>query len=172
MDDFIALCQGSKHRLTTVRRILLHTVDDFLKSPLQHPKAKEPLSLKKLSNGDASWDTVKTVLGWLINSIAQTLSLPDHRCQRTIDLLHEFLSRKRCTLRQWQKLLGELRFVSPGVPGSRGLFAILQLPLQRQNTHRVRITKHLHSHLLCYLRLVQGLADRPTQLNERMPDTP
>jgi hypothetical protein len=172
VDDFIALCQGSKHRLSTVRRILLHTVDDFLKSPDEHPKAKEPLSLKKLSNGDASWDTVKTILGWLIDSVCQTLSLPDHRSARTISLIEEFLSRKRCTLRQWQKLLGELRFVSPGVPGSRGLFAILQLPLQRQTTHRVRITRHLHSHLLCYLKLVQGLSTRATGLGEIVPDTP
>src|SRR5512146_26202 len=143
VDDFIALCQGSKHRLRTVRRILMHTVDDFLKSPSDHPKAREPLSLKKLCNGDASWDTVKVVLGWLIDSVAQTLALPQHRASRTIDFVTGFLSHKRCTLRQWQKLLGAPLFVSPGVPGSRGLFSILQLPLQHQRTNRICITSHL-----------------------------
>jgi len=54
----------------------------------------------------------------IICPLIQNLELPLRRQQRILSLLAEFLSHKRCTLLSWQKLLGELRFVSPGVAGS------------------------------------------------------
>ena len=64
VDDFVALAQG-RSGSRRVRRILLHAVDDVLR-PLEATDNKfrrEPVSLKKLRQGDCSWSTVKLVLG-------------------------------------------------------------------------------------------------------------
>jgi len=139
VDDFILAVQGNHHRRKVVRRILINAIDKVLQSPDDLPGATEPISDKKLGLGDGSLNPRKLILGWLIDVLKKTLELPLRRQQRILSLLvlAEFLSRKRCTLLSWQKLLGELRFVSPGVAGSRGLFGILQVPLVRKTKGRI-----------------------------------
>jgi hypothetical protein len=78
VDDFIGAAQGSPRRLNQIRRLLLEAIDDVLR-PLDaddSPHRKQPISVKKLLQGDACWDTVKKVLGWVIDSVAMTISLP------------------------------------------------------------------------------------------------
>lgn len=172
MDDYIALCQGGPHRRTTIRRVLLHAIDEVLQSPLTHPKAKEPVSVKKLKAGDGSWNTTKAVLGWLVDTQAQTLELPPHRQERIAALFKDVLGKRRVSLLYWQKLLGELRFISPGVPGAKGLFSMLQLPLTTPDRHRVRLTRPLRRLLRTYQALFTSLTQRPTRLAELIPERP
>jgi len=129
VDDFILAVQGSPYRRKVVRHILMNAIDEVLKSPDNLPGATKPISDKKLGLGDGSLNPRKLILGWLIDALKKKLELPLRRQQRILSLLAEFLSRKQCTPLSWQKLLGELRFVSPGVAGSRSLFGILQVPL-------------------------------------------
>ena len=76
VDDFIGLAQDP--HLPRVRRTLLHTIDHVLRpvSPTDSPFRREPVSLKKLRKGDCSWDTVKVVLGWVVDTINMTIHLP------------------------------------------------------------------------------------------------
>jgi len=104
--------------------------------------------------------------------LKKTLELPLRQQQRILSLLAEFLSRKRCTLLSWQKLLGELRFVSPGVAGSRGLFGILQVPLVRKTKGRIRITRHIRLLLTTFRQPVEDLLSRPTHLSEIIAELP
>jgi len=107
----------------------MNAIEEVLKSPDDLPGTAEPSSDKKLGLGDGSLNPRKLILGWLIDALKKTLELPLRQQQRILSILAEFLSRKRCTLLSWQKLLREVRFVSPGVAGSQGLFGILQVPL-------------------------------------------
>jgi len=116
-DDFILAVQGNPYHRKVVRRILMNAIDEVLKSPDDLPGATEPISDKKLGLGQGSLNSLKLILGWLMDALKKTLELPLRRQQRILPLLAEFLSSKRCTLLSWQKLLGELRFVSPGVAG-------------------------------------------------------
>jgi len=129
VDDFILAVQGNPYRRKVVRHILMNAIDEVRKSPDDLPGATEPISDKKLGLGDGFLNPRKLILDWLIDALKKALELPLRRQQRILSLLAEFLSHKRCTLLSWQKLLGELRFVSPGVAGSRGLFGVLQVPL-------------------------------------------
>jgi len=129
VDDFILAVQGNPYHRKVVRRILMSAIDEVLKSPDNLPGATEPISDKKLGLSHGYLNPRKLILGWLIDPLKKTLELPLRRQQHILSLLAEFLSRNRCTLLSWRKLLGELRFVSPGVAGSRGLFGILQVPL-------------------------------------------
>ena len=88
VDDFLLVAQTKRHQ----RRLLqatLHAIDQVLR-PLQHsdsPMRKEPSSVKKLAQGDAHWSTQKRILGWDVDTVAGTLSLPPHRCDRLYALL-------------------------------------------------------------------------------------
>ena len=89
VDDFLALSQGNSRDRTRVRRILLHSIDEVLEplDPVQHPQHNEPTSVKKLKKGDACWATTKVMLGWLIDTVAKTLTLPPHWVDRLLESL-------------------------------------------------------------------------------------
>ena len=82
VDDFVSLAQAPY--LRRVRRSLLHAIDDVIRpvSSIDSPFRREPVSLKKLRQGDCSWDTIKLVLGWVIDTERMTLHLPQHRVDR------------------------------------------------------------------------------------------
>ena len=144
MDDFIAAAQGDAARLRSLRRMLLHTVDEVFEPPPPGSKRKEPSSLKKMKQGDASWDLVKEVLGWVVDTMRGTVELPPRRKQRLHDLLAEHpRSRRRASAKNWHKLLGELRSMSLAVPGVAGAFSILQEAL----ADRVKLTAAVHDQL-------------------------
>merc|ERR1712197_85496 len=77
VDDFIGLAQSDATG-RRVRRILLQAIDDVFR-PLDdkdNPAWREPVSMKKLQQGDCSWGTIKLVLGWVIDTVAMTIQLP------------------------------------------------------------------------------------------------
>ncbi len=59
----------------------MHAVDEVFNTPLPYEglQHKELLSVKKMMQGDALWETIKVVLGWLVDTVCQTIELPLHR---------------------------------------------------------------------------------------------
>ena len=49
---------------------------------------EEPISLKKLCKGDASWITQKAVLRWGIDTVKQVLTMPEYRKGKLIALIY------------------------------------------------------------------------------------
>ena len=175
VDDFCNLVQGDDKRRRVVTRILLHTIDEVLR-PLDPNKAEihnEPASVKKLKKGDGTWATLKIILGWLIDTVGQTIRLPKHRSERLVTILDSLDGRKRVCTSEWHKILGELRSMSLAVPGARGLFSALQTGFQQKEaTHRVRIDRNMRIQLEDFKNLARDLHDRPTNLAEIIPDVP
>ena len=174
VDDFIGLAQGSQRRLRGYRRVLLSTLDRVLRPQdmaLDGPFRQEPASVKKFRKGDAYWSTRKIVLGWLFDTIAGTLSLPAHRLERLQELLASLpATRKRVSVKQWHKVLGELRSMSLALPGTRGLFSLLQEAFRhRDGAHRLKLSQHAHDFLDDFRWLIQDLGNRPTQFTELVP---
>ncbi|MGH7974697.1 MAG: hypothetical protein ACREBR_04165 [bacterium] len=173
MDDFLGLAQGQPARLAAIRRQLYQTVDEALR-PLDETdrtERKDPFSLKKLSQGDGAWTTRKIMLGWLLDTVQGTITLPPHR----VDRLHAILDsvrpgQKRTSRRKWQQLLGELRSMVLAIPGGRGLFSHLQSALR--STGRIRLSTPLHDELRDWRWLIGDLAGRPTRIAETIPSHP
>ena len=69
-----------------------------------------------------------TVLGWLIDTASMTLRLTPRRSMRLQTLLTQDVprSRQRVTVKDYHRLLGELRSMAIALPGARGLFSALQ----------------------------------------------
>ena len=174
VDDFLLVAQ-TKRQQQRLLRLTLDSIDQVFRplaasDPLHR---KEPTSVKKLRQGDAYWSTQKTILGWDLDTVAGTLQLPPHRVAR----LHELLDsvqppRKRMPLSEWHRLLGELRSMGPGLPGSRGLFSILQNGMSRSDRHRLRLNQHVFACIADFAWLAASLGQRPTRLRELVPVAP
>eukprot|EP00980_Cylindrotheca_fusiformis_P013603 scaffold3500_cov97-Cylindrotheca_fusiformis.AAC.1 len=151
---------------------------DLILRPLQPgvdpPHRTEPISVTKLKKGDADWSTCKKVLGWIIDTVAQTITLPERRLHRLAELLGSIPpTQRRLSLEKWYKLLGELRSMSIALPGSRGLFSHLQAALKtRERNTRLRLTPGFHAALDDFRWIHQHLSERPTRLQELVPTTP
>ena len=82
VDDFILAAQTKRHQQRVMRSALHAAIDQVLRplAPDDRPSRKESVSIKKLCQGDASWATHKTILGWDLDTVAETLCLlPPHR---------------------------------------------------------------------------------------------
>ena len=175
VDDFLVAAQGPPHALTRTKRTLLHTIDDVFRplSPTDPPYRTEPISTSKLSKGDGSWSTRKKLLGWTVDSVDMTLTLPPRRLTRLKELLDSIPpTRKRLSVDTWHRLLGELRSMSLALPGSRGLFSHLQQALHTRVGTRLRLTEAFHRALDDFRWIHSQLAVRPTRLYELVPTAP
>ena len=174
VDDFISLIQGSTRRRRWHIRRLLHSIDRVFRPLDAHDSShrQHVASVKKFLKGDGSMQVEKSVLGWLINTAQGTLELPPHRRQRLAAIFEEVKGKTRLALAKWHKILGELRSMAIGVPGSKGLFSTLQVALQFTEEHRVRITPAMHDQLADFELLAQDLSQRPTAIAELVPDHP
>ena len=176
VDDLIALAQGPLAQRRAVRSIVFQTLDSILR-PLDKADNKarrEVLSQKKLEKGDCSWETTKLILGWMINTIDLTITLPPHRAERLREILNSIpRHQKRTSVQKWQQLVGELRSMAIALPGARGLFSALQLALtQRPTHHRINLRKGTHDALDDFRWLHSTLTTRPTRIPELIPTAP
>ena len=129
--------------------------------------------MKKLLQGDCSWAIQKLILGWIVDTVAKTLSLPPHKVERLQEILNSLpATKKRISIRKWHKVLGELRSMSLALPGSRGLFSELQLALQQKKKGRVNLQKGLHGILDDFRYLLKDISNRPTRIAELIPLAP
>ena len=175
VDDEILLAQGTPPQLHRFKRQALHINDWIFHANDLHDNPtvrKEPISESKLLKGDACWSTTKVILGWTLDTLRGTIELPAHRKLHLHDILTATLKRKRVSVQSWQKLLGELHSMIMGIPGGQGLFSQLQVALQRQSHHRVRIHKEAKACLQDLHTLAQDLSQRPTRMAEIVPTYP
>jgi hypothetical protein len=103
IDDFIGLIQGPKNRCQEVCWSLLNTIDNVLDAPLPHKQHyKEPASVKKLLQGDGSWNIWKILLGWLVYTALKTLELPKYRQEQLLAIFAALQGCKRISINWWQ----------------------------------------------------------------------
>jgi hypothetical protein len=174
VDDFLLLAQ-TKSQQQRVMRAALTSIDDVFR-PLHADDPsfrKEPASVKKMLQGEAHWAVHKRMLGWDIDSASMTLNLPPHHVARLREVLQWLQpSRKRLAIAKWHQLLGELRSMSPALPGTRGLFSVLQHALSSGDRRRVRLSQQVYDTAADFNALVDSLAQRPTRLQELVPMEP
>jgi hypothetical protein len=176
VDDFIGLCQGGRNRRRTVKRHLLHSLDQVLRKlePEDSQHRQEPASVKKLTKGDACWTTRKIILGWVVDTVAETVELPQHRVQRLQVILGSIRPhQRRVAAKQWHKVLGELRSMALAIPGARGLFSTLQEAFRHPTEgSRLKLNKGVHDFLEDFRWLARELSQCPTRLGELLPGHP
>ena len=139
-------------------------------SLLDKPSRREPISIKKLLKGDCSWTTVKNILGWIINTVDQTISLPRHRVERLAEILSDIpRSQKRISIRKWHKVLGELRSMSLALPGACHLFSHMQQALLHQKGGQLSLKKGVHAAISDFKWILHDIESCPTCIAELIP---
>ena len=148
VDDFIGLAQGSQRQCHNIRQCIMHTIDKvFTQRYADTMHQKEAILEKKLAKGDGGWNQCKEILGWMLDSERMTLELTERWAKWIVDIFQDLRGQSRVIVKKWQRVLGELQFMGPAVPGSAGLFGALQLGLAHSDKHRVKITHFLRNHL-------------------------
>ena len=173
MDDFIGLAQPRAQ--TQVRNALLHAIDTIFRplSPSDPRSRREPVSIKKLRAGDGTWATIKSVLGWVIDTVAMTITLPAHRIARLFEILDDIPpSQKRISVKKWHRVLGELRSMSLALPGARHCFSIMQAALADHIKGRLALRRGIHQALSDFRWMAQNINTRPTRIAELVPLLP
>jgi hypothetical protein len=155
---------------------LLSSLDEVLRrvDGQDNVHRQEPVSVKKMLKGDATWATRKVILGWMLNTCAMMIQLPPHRVTNLFELLYSFAPKqRRTTVNKSQKLLGELRSMVLGIPGGKGLFSVLQEALRTKCDHgsRVTLSSAVHHILENFRWLTQDLTRRPTRIADIIPKT-
>ena len=174
VDDFCSAVQGNVHRRRNHQRRLLHSIDAIFRPLQSHdpPSRKDPASHKKLKQGDAYCATRKIILGWTLDAVLSVIALPPHRHTRLLEIFQELRGKRRISIRQWQKVLGELRSMVLAIPGGRGLFSLLQTGFTFSEKNRIRLTRPILDQLADFEHLARDLGSRPTRLSEIVPDYP
>jgi len=103
MDDFIGLMQAiMKEELLHFTRAVLHGIQTIF-PPLGEgdDPEDEPISLKKLKEGDGHWDTQKEILGWLFNGLTKCMQLPPAKVSKIQKTSSKSPERKWFGLASW-----------------------------------------------------------------------
>ena len=102
----------------------------------------------------------------------QTLELPAHHKAALADIFEGLSNCSHISSKEWERILGKLRFISCAIPGSSGLFSTLQLALSKAKGHCVQVTWHLHAHIIDFVHLATSLCSQVTYLTEIVPQQP
>jgi hypothetical protein len=113
------------------------------------------------------------VLGWILDSVAKTITLPLHCVDRLQALLQSLpWSKSGVSTKTWHKVLGELRSVTLGLPGASGLFRTLRETLHHPSQRRIHLTLAVHDFMDEFQALASTLSSRPTRIAELLPQPP
>jgi hypothetical protein len=124
VDDFIGLVQGGRSHHLHGKRVLISSLDEVLHCLDDNTYRQEPVWVKKMLKGDATWANRKIVFGWMLATCAMTIQLPAHHAIHPFEFLDSIIPKqRRATVNKWQKLLGELRFVVLAISGGMGWHA-------------------------------------------------
>jgi hypothetical protein len=169
IDDFMILAQRP-HHTATLNRLLFNLHKVFTDQP-STPR-RTTISASKLAKGEAAFSTVKTLLGWTIDTYRMTLQLPHHRLTSLTNTITDILHRSRVSRRAWQRLLGTLRSTSPALYGASHLFSSLQYALTEKSGRRLKVTALYKALLEEWLALASTSHTLPVPLHTVVPHPP
>jgi hypothetical protein len=168
IDDFMLVAQHPQQSATMQN--LLHHLHTIFRDDAASPR-RHIVSQSKVDKGDATFATVKRILGWDIDTVRMTLHLPPHRLERLEHLLHTFHHKRYTTRRQWQQLLGELRSMTLALHSSHLLFTVLQNVL-RTTARRMRISALAKRSLQDWQQMLTSITHHPVPIASLVPHTP
>ena len=143
MNDFILICQGPRKFRVQALRNMFNNIDNFFRpNAPRYIARKEPISLKKISQGDESFTYNKKILCWLIYTIKMNLKITRKLQEKALALFHNALINQCSNINIWYRLFVTLRSISTGIQGVRGLFSILK-DATPKHKNRILITQHI-----------------------------
>ena len=179
IDDFIGIAQTTDpHALRHLSRALLRGIHSVFPPPgVAGFTGDEPISLKKLLNGEGVWDTRKEILGWVFDGNTRCIELPLDKCTKIQHELRHLRTSRRIKFKDLQKLRGKLQHASIAMPVGKPLLGPIDAALCAATAaHHPWIYRKPNDPLDCALRdwtaLLRMLGARPTNVLELVPAPP
>jgi hypothetical protein len=126
---------------------------------------KEPQSESKFRKQDAAFQGTKRCLGWDYAVRSKNLLVAPHRqASKALDSIRSTRDLRRVNLKSWRSLVGQLRSLVPGLPGSEGQFSLMQdAPTHHSKGRRVYLVliderslkKGIHT-MMCYYLIISA----------------
>lgn len=173
VDDFCAMTNNTnRDHLEHFSRAMLIGIHSVFPPPeVSGHHGEDPVSQKKLAEGEGTWSYEKEVLGWIMNGAAFTIQLPPKKCDKIADTIKTMVRKKGVLLNEFECIAGKLQHATFGVPGGRGLMSPIHRALHKRPQF-VKMTKVLRATLKDWKVLIQQLAKFPTHVKLLMADHP
>jgi hypothetical protein len=182
MDDFIQSMQCTNPQaLLHHSRALLHAIHSIFPpapDPVTNPD-DEPISLKKLQEGEGIWAFRKEILGWIFDGINRTIELPPNKLQKIRDNIKLALRQGHSSLKAFQSLLGKLQHACLAIPNGKALLAPLYAllpcdvnPPPKPKHIQLPTGSDAYLALSDLKTLMKLIADRPTKCTQLVPQWP
>ena len=173
VDDFIAAVQtNDTAELRQTSRAMLHGIHAIFPPPdITKHNGYDPVSEKKLHQGEGKWETKKEILGWDIDGASGTIQLPPKKCKIIHTTICKILKKKSISLNKFQKIAGKLQHASFGIPGGKGLFSPLQMALHG-SPQFITITDTLKSIFTDWKYIINYMKNNLTSVQQLVPKYP
>ena len=172
VDDFFAGTNDLRRsNLLTFTRALLHGIHLCFPPPsITGHSGEDPVSTKKILNGEGFWQFQKEILGWIVDGKTYTITLSDEKRKKYISAIKTILKQKRVPAKNLEKVVGKLGHVAIGVPAGKGLLTPLY-KAQVGNPTTI-ITTTIKQPLEDWIQLLHSVASKPTDVRELTPALP
>lgn len=161
------------HHLTRLSRCLIHGIHAVFPPPhiLGH-NGEDPISQKKLLEGEGTWSFWKEILGWIFDGRAGTITLPQKKVKKIATQITKILKQQAVSLNKYQKLAGKLQHASFGLPGGPGLFSPIDVAMKGEPTI-ITLSPALRTCLMDWRYFIKFMGKNPTlvlQLTKQFPN--
>ncbi|KAL7555176.1 hypothetical protein ACHAWF_018791 [Thalassiosira exigua] len=149
-------------------------VDSSTAAAITGHSGEEPISMKKLLEGEGLWEVRKEILGWMMDGATRCIELAEKKRKAILAELRTVLRMQRgVPLKQMQKLVGKLRHAAIGIPAGKYLFGPINRLMAREPRKIFwdRATEARRA-LQDMGQLIREVAAEPTHVNELVPGPP
>ena len=173
VNDFIAVTNDrSQEHLFKFSNAILYGIHLVFPPPeVSGHQGEDPILQKKMHQGDGSWDTIKEILGWIVDGANFTIQLPPSKCEKITMQIKSIRKMKVCPLQKYQELSSKLQHASFAIPGGKGLLSPIYRALAGTPPF-ITITDILKQTLLDWRAVVKHLAKTPTHVSILVPQHP
>ena len=127
-----------------------------------------------MEKGEAQWNILKEVLGWICDGKEKTIQLPEDKVNNMVSAMKEMLRCRAGTpFEEFRKLMGKLHHASMGVPAGKGFMTPLNHQLSKC-PDKVWFRKGLlqRTALELWIELLRDAMKKPTKARELLPASP
>ena len=173
IDDFCVMTNVlDDAHLRRLSRCMIHGIHSVFPPPnITNHCGADPISEKKLAEGEGTWAFKKEILGWEFDGLNATITLPSKKCAKITSQIKHLTKQKTVTLKDFQKIAGKLQHALFGLPGGPGLFSQLDHVMQQHNDN-ITITPELRECLWDWRYLITHLAAHPTHVSQLVQELP